>query len=315
MTRLFAQTTTGLAIAAAVVVVNLFVAALMNAPKDDAVYVWVLGDASVAPGMRWRLWLGASDRRGSLPFRGDVNGVAAVVDDGFVVVDLPRTVPLEIDGRAGEVPVRLAFDVAVIAAEAGVTTAPPAAVSSTSLLPVGDGLPRARLLSPDVPAGGVVDLQVEGRPVVEFLVGGRLVSRQRGVSVPLRVPADARDGDLIVVSVSDTPVPSARARSLVAFVGAGGHSLDDVAALQPRRAVVGNIAPPFASQEQQRLQWQSARFSLWERRFHVAEGALLLIMALVVVSRLRQTPWAAVGAFVVVAGVGLGLHIMLRLLA
>jgi len=312
MTKLIAA----LALAVAIVVVNLFVVALMNAPRDDGAYVWVSGDASVAPGNPWRLWIGASDRRGAIPFRGEVNGVAAVVDDnGFVVVSLPRPLHVAVVGHAGKLPVRLAFDVAVVDADAGVFAVAAPTVSSTSVLPVGDGLPRARLGAADVAAGAVVDLQVEGRPVVEFLVGGRLVARQRGVSLPLRVPEDAHDGDLIVVSVSDAPVPSARARSLVAFVGSGGHSLDEVAALQPRRPVVGNIAPSFADQQHQQGQWQSARFSLWEQRFHVAEGALLLLMGLGVISRVRQTPWAAVGAFVVVAGVSLGLHVMLRLLA
>lgn len=299
----------------AFVVVSAFVAALVDAPRDNSAFVWVEGDDTAAVGAPWRLFIGAANSRGAASFVGSVNGVAS--HDG--VVDLARAEVVDVVGFVDGAPLHLQFSAPIAALRDDLVVKPATTARVPGTLPLGDGLPRVRLRSHAPDAGSVVEVDADDAGSdVEFFVGGRLVARQRGFKTALVVPHDAATGSSVVVSVADSPVPSARRRVLLDVVGgAGARDLtdDELAARAPARESLPNLAPSRDEQQRQQRAFAEASYEKAVGRFDVVAGVVVFVVFVFAMLQLRRTPVAAIGSVVVVIVLFAGLFAMLRVLA
>jgi hypothetical protein len=205
-----------------------------------------------------------------------------------------------------------------------------------------DRLPlQARLRSLRPAPGGelVVDVVGVGAAddiALELLVGGvtrALVDVRGPGGHALRVPADARPGDLVVARVATSPLPSSTGRVLVTRVG--GPSDDDLVAVEPRiahvarqgideevlqRALLARLAPvvrqtPVVSsslhaQVARRTAERDAAAMAWRERMRLAAAALAGLVLVVAAGTARRAPAVAAGAVLVVVVLFVGLDVV-----
>lgn len=313
----------GGAAAVALCVIGVFVAALAAAAPVDDDAVYVVGDPTVAVGAPWALRVGALSGRvtsAHARFVGRVNGVDVDASDdsfGAARVVIPRSVHVDVDGAIDGVPFAVAFDVPVAAVDDGFDRVVVGS-AARGTLPIGDGLPRARLASSALAVGDAILVESErAAPFVQLFVGGRLVREQRGTA-GLAVPADAAIGALVVVRVADSPLPSARGRALVGVVGgpaARGLSEDDLSGVAPHTAALPNLAPDLAAQRATRATHAAVAAAAWRDRFHAVCVVVVVAVAVVAAARARERPLLALGAVATVGALLLALVLMLRFAA
>jgi hypothetical protein len=285
--------------AAAAAVVGCFFVALAHAlPVPDAGVV-VVADPAVSLEQRWFVRVIGIDPPRRAPFVGTVNGVAV---DAHGLVELRRGLVLDVNGVVGDVGLRLKIDVPLTPppATSTSTSTRPAPASGTALLPMSTGPIRAVLQTPTPIPGEdvVVDVASSVSFSAELMVGGvtRAMADDRS---RLRLPADARPGDLVVVRLADSPLPSARGMTLVGFVAGGPAREFDPQRLAPTPSQTPVVSPALEVQQRERQAIARAETERWRFRLRVVDAVLLLIVSGLAV-RGRKTPVASVGAVVVV---------------
>ncbi len=286
------------AVLAAVAVVGCFFIALAHAlPGPDAVVV-VVADPAVTPGQRWFVRVLGVDPPRRAPFVGKVNGTAV---DAHGLAQIERSPALEIDGVVGAVPLVLHVEVPLVPPPPTSTSTRPLIKAGAALLPLSDGSLRATLLTPAPEPGGdvVVDVTSSVPFAAELMVGGvtRAMADDRAV-FPL--PDDARPGELVVVRLAESALPSARGRTFVAFVKGEGAPAD-LERLVPQPAQTPVVSPSFEIQQHRRRATAGETTQRWRQRLRLLDGVLLIVVAGLALGRGRRTPVAAVGAVVVVA--------------
>ncbi|MDP2340260.1 MAG: hypothetical protein Q8O67_04830 [Deltaproteobacteria bacterium] len=296
----------------ALAVVGCFFIALANAlPVHDAGVV-VVADPAVSAEQRWFVRvLGIDPPRRAL-FVGTVNGVAV---DARGLVEIARSVVLDVDGVVGDVPLRLRIEVPIVPPPVTSTSSRSITPQGAALLPVGDGPIRAAMKTIDPAAGEdvVVDVASSVSFSAELMVAGvtRAMADDRS---SFRLPDDARPGDLVVVRLADSPLPSARGKTLVAFVKGGPTSAVDPERLSPSPSQTPVVSPALEAQQRQRQAAARAESARWRLRLRVVDAIVLLIVGALAI-RARRTPVASAGAVVVVALLLLALDAVLAFVA
>ena len=198
----------------------------------------------------------------------------------------------------------------------------------------------ARLRSLDARAGADLIVDVDGVDAddalaFELLLGGvvRALADGRGPGAhTLRVPENARVGELLVVRVSTSPLPSATGRTLVTRVGGPRH--EDLVAVEPRldrvareardvdddvveRALLARLLPavrqaPVASpslhaQVARRATARDEAAMVWRERMRLAAALLSSVVVVVALRAARRAPALAAGAVLVVVALFVGL--------
>ena len=276
--------------------------------------VVVVADPAVAPDQRWFVRVLGIDATRRAPFVGTVNGVA--VDEGGLV-QLQRHPKLQIEGLVAGVALSLVIDVKQTAPPQTSTSPAPVATRMAGLLPVGDGLITATLLTLRPAAGQdvVVDAASTLPLAAELLVAG--VTRALGDFLPIdgndhvrvvfRLPQDAHPEDLVVVRLAQSPLPSARGRTLLTLVKRSDDDDDDdddtagITASQPWPAQTQTVSPPLLVQQQARRDDSLIEAARWRLRLRWCAGILLLGLSILAVQTLRRTPVSSLAALVVVA--------------
>jgi hypothetical protein len=162
-------------------VVVCFVAALGAALPGPERFVVVTADPATPLGETWQISVSGFNERG--PARLEL-------PEGFT---RPRTPELRVRGLIDGDAFSLASSVPVVAPDAGFTLAPPPPRRPAGLLPLHDGLPRARLLTTAPAPGDRIVVEADPNAYVNLFVGGWL----RAVTSPPYVflPANAKSGD------------------------------------------------------------------------------------------------------------------------
>jgi len=202
-------------------------------------------------------------------------------------------------------------------------------------------LARLRSLAP-APGDDVV-VQVSGvdaeQPLaLELLVGGvvRAIADARGAGDhALPLPADARPGELVVVRVATSPLPSAAGRTLVTRVG--GPRPADLTRVEPRIAHVARdagvgddliarallarhvprvrqapvVSPSLHAQVARRETERDIAVAVWRGRMRLAAAVLFGFVVVAAAHAARRAPALAAGALLVVLGVLGGLDVVL----
>jgi hypothetical protein len=198
-------------------------------------------------------------------------------------------------------------------------------------------------------AGGDVVVEVAGVDdddvlAVELIVAG-VVRAMRDVVGPgvhrVALPADAAVGDLVVVRVAASPLPSANGRVVVTRVGGprpadllvveprlaghrwhdatrAGRPLDDdtvtramLARLAPRLLQAPVVSSSLHAQAVRRLRAQESTAAQWRQRLRIAAVGLVLLVVVAAARAARRTPAAAAGAIVVVVALVAALDLVI----
>jgi hypothetical protein len=178
---------------------------------------------------------------------------------------------------------------------------------------------------------------------LELLVEGvvRVLADARGAGAhALRLPDDARVGELVVVRVATSPLPSATGRTLVTRVGGPRH--EDLVAVEPRldrvaraaagvdddvveRALLARLLPAVRqapvvspSLHAQVVRGEGARDAaamVWRERMRLAAAVLASLVLVVALGAARRAPAVAGGAVLVVVGLFVGLDAVIGAIA
>jgi hypothetical protein len=208
---------------------------------------------------------------------------------------------------------------------------------------------QARLRSLRPAPGGSVVVDVAGvddddELAFELLIGGvvRLLHDGRGPGEhALPVPADARAGDLVVVRVATSPLPSAAGRTLVTRIGGPRH--DDLLRVEPRldrvaagpgdrsdddvvaRALLARlvpaarqapvVSPSLHAQVVGRTTLRDEVAMVWRGRMRLASAVLAGLVVLAALRAARRAPAVAAGAVLVVVALFVGLDVVVGAIA